>query len=84
MQKELNVCYITAAASVETVEIKERPVIECSICYQNMLDENCHQIVLIPCGHTCCNNCAPRLTECHQCRGEIENKIRVFDTGSEC
>merc|ERR1719285_1564476 len=79
----LNISYIRAAASTETLEIKEQPVIECSICYENMLDENCHQIVLTPCGHTCCNKCAPRLTDCHQCRSEIESKIRVFYTGSE-
>ena len=57
----------------------DQPALNCAICFNDMLDEECHQIVFTPCGHTCCNNCAPRLTECHQCRVEIENKIRVFD-----
>ena len=67
------------ASSNVAIDIEDQPALNCSICFNDMLDEECHQIVFTPCGHTCCNNCAPRLTECHQCRIEIENKIRVFD-----
>ena len=66
--------------SDEAIDIEEdQPALNCAICFNDMLDEEHHQIVFTPCGHTCCNNCAPRLTECHQCRVAIENKIRVFD-----
>ena len=75
-----NESQIDETVSDEAIDIEEdQPALNCAICFNDMLDEEHHQIVFTPCGHTCCNNCAPRLTECHQCRVAIENKLRVFD-----
>ena len=50
---------------------------DCGICLNGYSDDR-HQIVLIPCGHRCCHECAPRLYECHECRSNITSKVRLF------
>ena len=52
--------------------------LECLICFMNMHTEGRHQVVFNPCGHSCCNQCASRVNNCHQCRSSISTKIRVY------
>ena len=46
---------------------------ECNICMERPL-----AIVLKPCGHTLCFQCAKKLKECHKCRGKISGFQKVF------
>ena len=48
--------------------------ITCSIC-----DTNNIKYCINPCGHTFCEGCSSKLiTNCHICRGNITNKIKIF------
>jgi len=44
----------------------------CSICMENPRNVAFH------CGHLCCENCAESLTQCHFCRENITQKIKLF------
>lgn len=46
----------------------------CSICLDNE-----RNIVIVPCGHTCCSECSKTLTSCMVCRGSIEKKQKIFN-----
>lgn len=58
---------------------KESVVIEntkpsCPICFSDDTPFS----LLSPCGHQCCKDCAIQLTECHICRSEIKENIRIY------
>ena len=48
---------------------------KCAVCYTREIE-----VVLSPCGHTFCQNCARRAerTRCHTCRSNITSTMRVF------
>lgn len=54
---------------VEMRETQQR----CRICF----DEDRPLHVLVPCGHTACSECAPRLRECHTCRAKIKMTCKL-------
>jgi len=45
----------------------------CPVCYVKEKNN-----VLIPCGHTLCNICAPKLSRCPICKKQIQKNIRFF------
>ena len=58
---------------IEVVE--EKQVRQCPICYEEAQSYS----LLVPCGHQCCVQCAPRLATCYQCRGEITESVRIYE-----
>ena len=61
------------------VKPKSEPeVLECAICLDKIGEENRHQIAFAPCGHSCCNECAPHIQKCHVCRELIRSKVRLY------
>jgi hypothetical protein len=46
----------------------------CAICLN--ADKN---IVLVPCGHTCCSECSNSLSSCMVCRAKIDKKQKIFN-----
>ena len=50
---------------------------DCIICLNQYSDDR-PQIVFSPCGHRCCQECAPRINQCHECRSNITSKTRLF------
>lgn len=46
----------------------------CIICLTNARD-----IVLVPCGHTCCNNCVQNITSCMICRKKFDKKQKIYN-----
>ena len=38
-------------------------------------------MVLCPCGHMTCSECAPKISECPLCRTEVERRQKVFIPG---
>ncbi len=48
---------------------------KCSICLSNNVDH-----VLVPCGHTFCEQCANHLqhNKCHYCRTMVQKKVKMF------
>lgn len=50
----------------------------CTICYEHELDT-----LIQPCNHLCiCSHCSPNIRKCPICRGEIQNKVKVFITSA--
>ncbi len=45
---------------------------QCRICYE---DRPLH--VLVPCGHTACEHCAPQLRQCACCRAKIKSTCKL-------
>jgi phage-related minor tail protein len=45
---------------------------QCRICYE---DRPLH--VLVPCGHTACDHCAPQLRRCACCRAKIKSTCKL-------
>lgn len=54
--------------------IQSRGAEDCSVCLSAPKN-----IVLIPCGHTCCSSCSDSLSSCMVCRAKIEKKQKIFD-----
>ena len=52
---------------------KEEKRPNCTICMENPI-----QTALVPCGHTCCENCAVKIQRCHMCQGGNRNRIRIY------
>ena len=49
------------------------PDFACTICI-----DNAPNTVFLPCKHTCCEKCFPKLNECHICKASIETTIKIF------
>ena len=47
----------------------------CAVCLSNPKN-----IVLVPCGHTCCSTCSQSLSECMMCRTKIDSKQKMYST----
>lgn len=45
----------------------------CAVCLSNERDT-----VLVPCGHTLCRACAPRVDTCPVCRADVDRRVRFF------
>lgn len=45
----------------------------CNICFE----EERPLFVMVPCGHTACSECAPRLRECYSCRAKIKMTCKL-------
>ena len=58
---------------------KSREIVsrECDVCKLHIVSER-HIMILNPCGHGCCNECASQLRTCHICRKNIISRIRLF------
>lgn len=50
------------------------PEPECTVCFEPMDAK----IVLAPCGHVLCDDCAPKHDECPLCRAPVTARIRLF------
>jgi len=58
----------------ENNEAKKPEKLICAICMER--EKN---VVLIPCGHRVCYQCAQRLTKCPMDREDIKDRLRTFD-----
>lgn len=47
--------------------------ITCPICLTYKINT-----CFIPCGHTACSDCAPKIDICHDCREPITKKMKIF------
>jgi hypothetical protein len=45
----------------------------CAICAANAPNT-----VFLPCKHMCCDECFPKLNECHMCKAMIESTLKVY------
>lgn len=64
---------------VDTVEVKEHSVIECPICFEEILQKDVKNTIL-KCGHIHCMDCISslRTLSCPMCRGPLELKEGNF------
>ena len=54
----------------------KKPKNTCDVCYSRLKTH-----ATVPCYHTYCENCASRAlsrNRCFQCRGRIDNIVRIF------
>ena len=65
--KHLN--YVNQLKSINC--LNNKPI--CNICIQNEINT-----VLLPCGHTFCNNCTNIMSRCGLCREPINNIKKIF------
>ncbi|XP_062593840.1 uncharacterized protein LOC134255334 [Saccostrea cucullata] len=65
---------IEKKVSVDEVKMKKGNTFgDCQICFDK---EN--EVVLNPCGHMCCQNCASNLNLCPFCREGLKGRIKVY------
>lgn len=46
---------------------------KCTICAENVRD-----VVLVPCGHFFCNECADQVNDCPNCREAIQQRLKTY------
>ena len=58
---------------------EKKEIIECKICYENLLDKDNHSIIFSPCGHEICKKCTlkKKFTKCCFCNSNILSKRKI-------
>jgi ankyrin repeat protein len=47
---------------------------ECYVCFEKKSNS---EVALVPCGHTFCSECSPRLDKCPMCRTKVTSRLRL-------
>jgi hypothetical protein len=72
--KYRNLLQLASSSFVGISETLKAPGVVCNIC---MFDNISH--VLVPCGHTFCNNCTQKTRHsCFICRSNVNQKMRIY------
>jgi hypothetical protein len=70
---KMKTCITIQEKTLKELQEKKKNPLECSICMNNTINK-----VLVPCGHTFCENCIALATHCYTCRAYITGSVKMF------